>query len=459
VDQSTAAARRALCEREVQLNRALGSTLYEGVVGLSSEGAVVEASDATAVEYAVHMRRFEAAQEADCALREGRITTSHFDELAHHLCAVHDTCQRAPDDAVPTEQRDQMDNIDYLQQHGVPSKLVDEAHVAELRRWLQTQGNTLAPLIAARRQQGFVRLCHGDLHLTNLTLIDDKLRPFDCLEFNDALRTVDVLCDVAFLVMDLDSRGRSDLSWSFLSSYLEATGDYASLPLLHYYCAYRTLVRAKVAAISQDAAKVALHVQLALQYARQSAAHQPPLLVAMGGVSGTGKSFVSGHLVPWLQAVRVRSDVERKRLAGLTSLENSAKHELDIYTPQYTARTRERLHDIASIALKSSVSCIVDATNSTKAQREDLRSVAAAEGARYVAVWCTANTDVLVQRVQQRKLIGKDASEASEQVLFRQLQAVEPCTEDEGPLYIVDTTSDWTPEQVKALAQKITKRD
>jgi predicted kinase len=306
--------------------------------------------------------------------------------------------------------------------------------------WTEREHTRLAPLMVARKVSGQVRECHGDLHLGNVALIDERPVLFDCIEFNPSLRWIDVMSEVAFTVMDLMDHGRPALAHRFLNTYLEVTGDYTGAPLLGYYAVYRALVRAKVAFIrahqpgtssterTQALTAFERHVDLAEGLGRATA----PRLIITHGLSGSGKTTVAQFLLEQLGAVRIRSDVERKRLFGLAANAKTVRGvSRGIYAANANRRTYDRLAELASAMLAAGVSVIVDATFLRRAERDRFRALARTHGAPFALVVCDAPAKVLRGRVAQRAQAGRDASEADASVLEAQLQSAELLGNDE----------------------------
>jgi len=273
-----------------------------------------------------------------------------------------------------------------------------------------------------------------------MVLIDGEIVVFDGIEFNPALSFVDVMREIAFLLMDLEVRERPDLASIFLNRYLEETGDYEGLPLLKLYLVYRSMVRAKVAYLEYRAgtgkaaclARYDRHLVLARRYAEP---HPPGLILLTHGVSGSGKTMRSAALVPRLEALRIRSDVERKRLAGLsaeTKTGNSVT--AGIYDPTMTERTYERLRDLAGIVSGCGIPVIVDATFLERARREKFAALARSLGAPLRILDFRAGEATLRARIRQRGAEGHDASEANPAVLDHQLRGQEPLLPDEQAL-------------------------
>lgn len=307
----------------------------------------------------------------------------------------------------------------------------------------------------ARRAAGHVREGHGDLHLGNLLWLHGQPVLFDAIEFNPALRWLDTACDIAFLFMDLHAHGLPALAWRLLNAWLERSGDYAALPRLPYDAVYRAMVRAKVAALraagdSDDAAHAASAWQEAMCYIRLAVAlaePRRPWLALTHGVSGSGKSSQSQGLIEQQGLVRLRADVERKRLFGLPPEASSAHIPGGIYTRSASDQTFARLLDVARIALQAGQPVLVDATFIQRVRRAPFIDLAQQLGVPWCILTFTAPEPVLRERVRQRQARGGDASEAGEAVLLDQLAHVEPFTADEQAHTLrLDTTQavNWT---------------
>ncbi len=343
--------------------------------------------------------------------------------------------------------RERMDGADQL------------ASLVEVERWSHSAFKELEPVLVRRKEDGFVRECHGDMHLRNLAWIDESPVAFDGIEFNPRLRWIDVISEVAFLVMDLQARGESMQAQRFLNGYLEQTGDYAGLRLLPLYLVYRAMVRAKVSAIrlvqSEDGgderheleAEFTHYLALARSYTCPAA----PRLLITWGVSGSGKSSLSQSLLEFLPAIRVRSDVERKRLYGMAPLESGqAAHAEGIYSEAATVRTYERLRELACVVLEAGYTVIVDATFLHRVQREPFERLAQDKGVVYVILAFHAGEQSLRQRILRRR---GDASDADLAVLEHQLNVLAPLSAGEQECCIkIDTESPFDPA---ALAQRI----
>lgn len=483
LDYSTLALRRAACEEELRINQRTAPGVYLGVVAvigtLSSPRIVPLADlrdDVPVLEWAVHMRRFAQDSLLSHLVDHAGLRREHIDQLADHLAAFHSTAAVAGDDNAwggPAAMREAVArNFDL--EPGVIGDAALAATLQSLKRWSAQQGEQLATLMAQRRQQGWVRECHGDLHLGNLVLIDGQPQLFDAIEFNPGFRWIDVLADLAFVLMDLQAHGRADLAWRLLNAYLERTGDYSALALLPYYQCYRAMVRAKVAALrltqgpghdEVTQGEMENYLQLAGRFMRPGA----PVLWLVSGVSGSGKSSQTQTLIEQLGIVRIRADVERKRLYGLPLLAKSADLVAGgIYTAQASERTYQRLATLARDVLSAGLPVLVDATFLKAAQRGTMMALAQSLGVPCRILALDAPLGVLRQRVLQRAEAGGDPSEADIVVLEMQLRQREPLAAEELAHAIhVDTSepvnwaallpADWlqeSPDRQQALSVK-----
>lgn len=459
LDYSTVEQRHAACEEELRLNRRTAAALYLEVVPIGRTAAgprVGESFERAAVlDYAVKMRQFRADQLFSDLLERGALAAAHVDALAGTLAAFHDalpagaTGQRYGDPAQIHAWA--VDNFTTLDELAAPELRV---RLHALRGWFDRSYARLEPVMQQRRATGHIRECHGDMHLANVTLIDEQPVLFDCIEFNPALRWIDTINETAFVFMDLLHGGRTDFAYRFLNAYLETTGDYDGVPLLHYYGAYRALVRAKVAALrARQDPSAGGHARAMVELDRYTALAEAlsrprqPWLIMTHGLSGSGKTTVAQHLLEQLPAVRIRSDVERKRVHGLDSTASSGSTlGQGLYTAAATEHTFARLADLARSLLAAGESVIVDATFLRRAVRSAFRALADERGVPLAIVSCTAPRAVLERRVRQRR---GDASEADLRVLAQQFEQYEPIAAAEADRCLnVDT--DTTPEQLRA---------
>jgi aminoglycoside phosphotransferase family enzyme/predicted kinase len=445
LDFTTLEKRRFYCEEELRLNRRLAPALYLTVIPITgTESSPHLGGSGPAIDYCVKMVQFSADAELDRVLERGQLSTRHIDDLAAQIAHFHQQSAVAGADSAfgtPAEVgRFALENFDQIPlDTAYPPEI--QQHLAFLRTWTVQQLEKLEPVLSERKRKGWIRNCHGDMHLTNMALIDDRIVVFDCIEFNESLYWIDVINEIAFLLMDLDDRGRSDLAHRFLNRYLERTGDYAGLGLLDLYRVYRSLVRAKVAQIQYRQLRPEAeerqacqqrfmrHLALADRYTNKPA---PVPLIITYGFSGSGKTWLTDKLIDLTGAIRLRSDIERKRLAGLgAEARTDSRIGADLYQPAMTDYTYERLRALAREVLASGFPVIVDAAFLKYRQRDAFSQLAATLGAPFYILHLQAREATLRERIRQRQIGGEDASEATLAVLDYQLRANEPLTDAE----------------------------
>jgi aminoglycoside phosphotransferase family enzyme/predicted kinase len=442
LDFTTLAARHHYCRRELELNKRLAPAIYLEVVTITgTPDAPRIGGDGPALEYAVRMREFPQDALLTRVLTRGELTAAHLDTLASIVAAFHGTAATAAPDssfgsvneilALAIENFTEMDPL--------VEDPTDRRELSALRRWTENEHASRAALFAERRRRGFVRECHGDLHLGNIALIDGAVTIFDCIEFNDDMRWSDVIADVAFLVMDLQGRGRPDFASRFLNAYLELTGDYDGVLVLRFYLVYRALVRAKVASMTarQAADAGTRRVRAAecseyLALANRCGESTSRGIVMTHGVTGSGKTAGSQALVELASAIRIRTDVERKRLHGLgPQARTEAGLNAGLYSALDTDQTYATVLRLARLVVGAGFPVIVDGTFLQRRQRDQVRALAAELDVPLVIVDFAAPVEILRARVQQRHEAGVDASDADVHVLEHQLRTAEPLTSDE----------------------------
>jgi aminoglycoside phosphotransferase family enzyme/predicted kinase len=442
LDFSSLDKRRHACDEEVRLNRRTAPDLYLDVVTVGGSVDAPRLGATPALEYAVRMRRFARAEGLDFLLARAALGGAEITAMAAMIARFHAQAARAADGRHGTPARalaDALANFSQMPDLGFDADTRER--LRRLREWTCAEQARLAPLMERRMRAGRVRECHGDLHLANMVRHDGRIVAFDCIEFNPEMRWIDVMSDLAFALMDLRHRGRADFARLLQDAYLQHSGDWEGVALLPFYLVYRALVRAKVAALraagaagDAPARRAALgdfgtHVLLADAIARPGRAH----LIITAGLSGAGKTHVSGALVAARDWVRLRADVERKRLAGLEPHERSHSAVAQgLYSTAAGERVYAHLGALAGDLLAAGNVVIVDATCMKRAQREAFRRLAARCDVPFTILHCSAERAELERRILARNARGDDASEADSAVLAAQIAGAEAIAADEA---------------------------
>jgi hypothetical protein len=428
LDFSTADLRRSACEAELVLNRRTAPALYEEVRGLfrGAEGAVSFAPNGEALDWVVVMRRFDQRLLFDALAETGGLDRHIMDQLADHIAQFHASAERRFDHGGATEMAE-LAEVQY-RCLAAPSRAgFGPDRVQSIRKKWQEQVADLAELLDRRRATGKVRHCHGDLHLRNICLLEGKPTLFDCLEFDEALASIDVLYDLAFLLMDLEHRGLGHFANRVFNRYLdrsEADGGLAAMPL---FLSLRAAIRAHVTATALEhaahpaaRAKMACDAHRYLDLEERFLQPQPCRLIAVGGLSGTGKSTLAAGLAPELglrPGARVlRSDVTRKLLLGVDPEERLPT---TAYTREASARVYDALRRKAAVGLAAGYTVIIDAVALTPEERDSFAEIARAAAVPFSGLWLEARPEAMADRIRGRV---RDASDASPEILAEQLR-------------------------------------
>jgi len=441
LDFTELSGRAHFCAEELRLNQRLTDDLYLEVLPITgSVEAPQLGGDGAPIEYALKMRQFPQNQMLSTLQANGELTAAHIDQMARQIAQFHLAAPKVavehplgtPDSVMaPVEQN-------FEQIRPFLSDKADLVQLDALQAWARSNFDRLHGLFETRKAEGFIRECHGDIHLGNATLIDGKVVIFDCIEFNEPFRLTDVYADTAFLAMDLEDRGLKSLARRFISQYLEITGDYAGLELLNFYKAYRALVRAKVALFSMpadaDGVQRATTLRQYRNYANLAESYSaiPSRLLAIThGVSAVGKSHVAMRMVEALGAIRLRSDVERKRLFGEQAEQAAGQLQQGIYADDASQKTYQHLHQLAGTILRAGFPVVIDATYLKQAQRQAAADVASETGVPFLILDCNAPDAVIASWLAQRQADQNDPSDATLEVVAAQQASRDPLTGEE----------------------------
>jgi len=468
LDFSTLARRLHFCQEELRLNSRLAGEIYIEVVPICGgpEQARVEAAG-EAFEYAVKMHQFDQSQLLSRQLEEGRLEEWQVDRLAAKTAELHAAVARSscedPHGTPALVHSPTRENFEQIGSLLSSARLLQRLEV--LRDWTEAEFIRIRPNLENRKETGYVRECHGDLHLGNVTQKGEEILIFDGIEFNDNFRWIDVMSEIAFLFTDLEHRGRPDFAWRVLNRYLEFTGDFSGLDLFRYYRLYRIMVRTKIDCLRLQqpgldrSQRVAVEADLDryMAQAERSLESGLPWLLLTRGLSGSGKSFLSQSMAQSVGAVRIRSDVERKRLLGLPSTARSHSSLGEgPYSSENTERTFERLLCLASTILKSGYPTIVDATFLQAESIEPFRALAKELRLPFKVLELRAPIEVLKSRIRQRASDHEEVSEAGEEVLAAQLKSYQ--TLDQA--YVLPLAGDrvWSNQEMVDLVTQL-RRD
>lgn len=452
LDFSTLEKRQHFCEEELRLNQRGAAELYLEVLPITVvDGEHHLGGSGKPVEYALKMRQFPQECLLSTMFEEKTLNEVHMEQLGRVVAEYH--ARSRTDDYIRTfgevlQVRAALDE-NYQQTDKYIGGPQTQKQLKQTKEYTDNFFAQRPQLFTKRIEDNYIRECHGDLHLRNIALWQGKMLLFDCIEFNEPFRFVDVMYDVAFTVMDLAARQRPDLGNAFLNTYVEETGDWEGLEVLPLYLSRQAYVRAKVTSFLLDdpnipeitkekASKTAAeYYKLAWEYTQP----QPGKLILMSGVSGAGKSTTGKYLARELGGIQIRSDAVRKHLGGIGL---RARGTGDLYTPEMTEKTYARLLDLGIILANQGYTVILDA----KYDKQELRQAAIAGAEKnqlpLQIIYCTAPLEVIQQRLVNRT---GDIADATVDILSSQLRQTEPFTEDEKAYVKVwDTTQALSPQ-------------
>ena len=425
--------RKFYCNEELRLNSRLAPNLYLEVVAITGSYSHPSfVNNKKPIEYAVKMRQFSQDGLLTTLSAKQQLLSKHIDELATTISNFHQNIpSNSEDDEFGSPQDLHYWTIDCFNQiETLLENKKDFAVEKSIRHWVEKEYEQKNNIFYSRKMQGFVRECHGDLHLGNMVLLDDKVVIFDGIEFNKHLYWIDVMSEIAFLVMDLTKVNYPNYSYRFLNHYLQVTGDYGGLRILKYYLVYRSIVRCKTSllCIAQGEmhttrvkhlqSEYEAYLNLALSYTKMK---QVALIITYG-LSGSGKSTYAETLSERLCAIHLRSDIERKRIYGYGATQSSESEIGEgIYTQESTEKTYARLVSLSKSIANSGFTVIMDACFLLKKQRDAVRELADNLSIPFVILELQAKENTLKNRIVSRASNKDEPSEADLDVLKFQL--------------------------------------
>ncbi len=441
LDFSTLANRKFYCEQELTLNRRLTNDIYLDVLPLCQQGKMYKLDGSGDVlDYCLKMRQFDQSGLLDQRLKNDQFDPVWMDQLAESTARFHIEQHSTSQFGQPQMLADHIrTNLDVAAEY--INDALNERTIAELRDFARDELSRQNENLLKRQHDGFIRPCHGDLHLKNITLINNTPCIFDCIEFSDEFRIIDTMNDAAFLLMDCDAHGRPDLGFRFLSRYLEQTGDYSGLSLLNLYLFYRATVRGKVATLlateftdknqrSQQFKEAKQYFNLAALYTRTKKSE----LFVIGGLSGSGKSHLALLGCGIERAIIIRSDAIRKRIAADFP-------DLELYSREMHINTYKTMFDDARSALTAGFSVILDATFLHPDSRQQAHNLLQTYDVPFHFFWLDVEENILRDRIGKRQSSANDISDADLRVLDLQLSEYRRPTEPW--IQFLNSNSSW----------------
>jgi uncharacterized protein len=454
LDFSTAERRKRACEAELALNRRTAPAIYLEIrgIGRTPTGDIAFSSSDVAIDWVVVMRRFDQALLFDALARSGGLTAQLMDALADHIAAFHAKAEQRFDCGGAAEMAE-LAEIQYRCLAAAQNAGFARERVGEIRGKWRERVATVAPLLEQRRAIGKIRHCHGDLHLRNICLFDGKPTLFDCLEFDESLASIDVLYDLAFLLMDLEHRGLANFANRVLNRYLDRTQEDDGLAAMPFFLSLRASIRAHVTATPLERAtgdlaraEMASEARGYLDLAHRSLQPEPCRLIAIGGVSGTGKSTLAAALAPEIglrPGARVlRSDVVRKLLLGV---DPETRLPANAYTREMSQRVYDTLRQKAAIGLEAGYSVIIDAVALMPEERRSFAEVARSLAVPFLGFWLEGPVSTLANRIRERYC---DASDATSEILLEQMR------HGPGPIDWIRIDASGGPEDCAAVVRR-----
>lgn len=442
--------RKFYCNEELRLNKRIASELYIEVLAVKEKkGTFSFSGNGEVVDYVLKMHQFPQQSRFDKLLDKHQLNERHLGKTAEMLAWFHHQCETAqkksPYGTALQVHQPVLDNFQQIDYSSLDDSIRNRLDV--IRTWSETTFRNLQGEFQERKQKGFVRECHGDLHLSNLAWLDNQPLAFDCLEFNAELRWIDVISDIAFLIMDLHRCQQFELAQFLLHRYLEYSGDYNSLNLLAYYLCYRAVVMTKVESLRlsqinqqhSDFKATKENFSTYLQLAEKYTQTNKPMLMICHGLSASGKSTISEKLLQRLPAIKISSDIERKRLVGSWPIWSQGSQkptevsEQKLYSSNMNQRVYEHLMHLAKMITGAGYNVIVDATFLKAENRSYFFNFAQQNRLKFLILNFKVPFDILRQRIVLRK---QEISDADLVVLEKQIKQYQPLQSDEEPFCV-----------------------
>ncbi len=431
LDYTTLEKRKKYCKLEFVLNQALAGELYIGVMAIIETNNKITlknindvSENDNVIEYTLKMNEFSQDELFITLIKKPyKIKRFHIDNLAMQIAEFHVKAKNNPPNELlgAPEQLKKPVIENFTQIRELLTEQEDFDNLDKISKWAKNFYEKRFDHFVKRKKNKLIRACHGDMHLGNIILHNNKPIIFDCIEFNKTFHWIDTIADVGFLIMDLDFNNCDEYSYRLLNKYLQYTGDYQSLAILPYYLSYRAIVRAKINLLQKDKGteyfeQYRKYIDLALKYITKPV----PTLVITHGASGSGKTHISRLLSEKYQLIHVSSDIERKRLANLHPYEKS--HDANIYNLEFTEKTYDKLLEEAKFLLKTGYSVVVDATFLKKHYRDKFYQLTQEIGAKFGIASLENDPDILKTRITKRAENPNNVSDATHAVLEKQLE-------------------------------------
>ena len=471
LDFSTLKKRQQFYQLELQLNRRTAPQIYLEVLPIYFQHNTfsLQAGTGKPIEYLLKMQQFDPNLVLGRYLQQHSLSTSQIQQLAQQIAQLHLTAQKLkssmPWGTPKTILQPMLDNFPPLIKRFTHPDI--QYKLRQLCHWTEFQAQQLSSTLTQRRASGFICACHGDLHLDNITLIEEQPVLFDGIEFNEAFRWIDRMSDLAFLLIDLMDRKHPELANQILNYYLQKTGDYAGLGILNFYQVYRTMVKAKITALRADQLTHSLEKQQTLKRAyhfilqAETLAYQlpQPQLILLQGIAGSGKSYVAEKIAPHCQGIILSSDIERKRLFGLSPRQRpSDTQRPQLYSLEMNKKTYGQLHKLAAMLLKQQQTVIIDATNLKKIHRQTFYRLAQKHHANLRIISLQPPLAQIAQQIEQRQQRNNNPSDATLEVMQFQTPQFEPVTPEELSEFQLPQQALWTLDNTQDVALDALKK-